>query len=258
MNTSKNKTKDTLKHLASIFLGLTLGFWLFACEGSETDVTPDTPTSPNAVKIMALGASRVEGARPVFESYRYELWKLMTDQNWDIDLVGTMEDESTYPAYSGKRFDNDHEGRSGWTSSQIRSGINDWLSQGGAPDIVLFSSPGGNDGLTGASYSNAVNNVNAIIDALQAANPNVTIIIEQMAPAHSRSQTQQLDEFMRQMNAEVVNIASAQSTASSKVLTVDMNTGFNDDLLADDVHYNEAGARFIAQRYFQVLSTLIN
>ncbi len=142
MNTSKNKPKNTLKHLVSIFLGLTLGFWLFACDGSETDVTPDTTASPNAVKIMALGASRVEGARPVFESYRYEVWKLMTDQNWDIDLVGTMKDESSYPAHAGKRFDNDHEGRSGWTSSQIRSGINDWLSQGGVPDIVLFTSPG--------------------------------------------------------------------------------------------------------------------
>lgn len=30
------------------------------------------------------------------------------------------------------------------------------------------------------------------------------------------------------------------------VVAVDMFAGFSDELLADDVHYNEVGARFIA------------
>jgi|TARA_B110000259_G_C13945670_1_gene374601 hypothetical protein len=32
-----------------------------------------------------------------------------------------------------------------------------------------------------------------------------------------------------------------------------MFTGFNDGLMADDVHYNEAGSEFIANRYYNVL-----
>ena len=32
-----------------------------------------------------------------------------------------------------------------------------------------------------------------------------------------------------------------------------MFSGFNDSLLADDVHYNEDGAKFIAGRYFDLL-----
>ena len=36
-----------------------------------------------------------------------------------------------------------------------------------------------------------------------------------------------------------------------------MYTGFNDSLLADDVHYNEDGAKFIAERYFDVLVNIL-
>lgn len=256
---NKTQRRTLMNSLTSSVIGLFIGFWLFSCDsGTNTDTTPDNPVSPTATKIMALGASRVEGARPDFESYRYELWKLMVDQNLDFDLIGTQDDDASYPSHAGKNFDNDHEGRGGWTSGQIRNGLSDWLSQAGAPDIVLFSSPGGNDGLTGSSYQAAVDNVNAIIDALQAVNPNIIIIIEQMAPAHSDFQSAQLTSFMQQMNQEVVRIATAQSTAASQVLTVDMNTGFTDNMLADDVHYNEAGARFIAQKYFDILSTLID
>ena len=51
------------------------------------------------------------------------------------------------------------------------------------PDIVLFSSPGGNDALNGMSYDNAIENTKTIINKLQNKNPNVTIFIEKMAPA---------------------------------------------------------------------------
>ena len=40
------------------------------------------------------------------------------------------------------------------------------------------------------------------------------------------------------------------TTNTSKVIALDMNTNFNESYLADDVHYNEAGAKFIADIYF--------
>jgi hypothetical protein len=36
-----------------------------------------------------------------------------------------------------------------------------------------------------------------------------------------------------------------------------MATGFSDDYLSDEVHYNEAGAKFIANRYYDLLQKLI-
>ncbi|MEM8898247.1 MAG: GDSL-type esterase/lipase family protein [Bacteroidota bacterium] len=236
-----------------LILFLSILFLFAGCNEGET-VTPDNNTPSTATnKIMPLGASRVQGARPEFESYRYELWKLLVDGNYAFDFIGTVDDEASYPTYSGQSFDLDHEGRGGWTSGQILDGIEAWLSQAGAPDVVLFSSPGGNDALDGQSYDQAVANVNTIIDIIQTANPNVTIIIEQLAPARSDLMTGQLKIFFDRMNQDVITIAADQTTETSQVLVVDMSTGFTDALLADDVHYNEAGARFIASRYYDIL-----
>ncbi|MEO0725477.1 MAG: hypothetical protein AAFZ63_13110 [Bacteroidota bacterium] len=35
------------------------------------------------------------------------------------------------------------------------------------------------------------------------------------------------------------------------------HAGFTDDFLADEVHYNEAGAAFIAERYYEVLEDIL-
>ena len=154
-------------------------------------------------------------------------------------------------------FDVDHEGRGGWTSGQILSELESWLNETGAPDIVLFSSTGGNDALEELPYQNAVQNINEIIDILQANNPNITIIIEQMAPGRSDIMTPELTDYFEQLKQEVLSIATNQSTSTSQVIVVDMFTSFNDSLLADDVHYNEAGAEFIAYRYYNVLENIL-
>lgn len=243
--------KLTIKILAFI-----ISLFLFnAC--NKDDDTTSIPQSSSINKIMPLGASRVEGARPAYESFRYELWKDLKDNDWKFDFIGTQSDDAFYPDFESNSFDKDHEGRSGWTSGEILNGLEDWLNETGAVDIVLLSSPGGNDALQGLPYSQAVANINSIIDILQADNPNITIIIEQMAPGRSEIMTPELTDFFNQMQSEVLNIAASQTTATSQVIGIDLFTGFNDGLLADDVHYNEAGAEFIANRYYDVLVNIL-
>lgn len=238
-----------------VFLPAVLFLFIFlSCKKEDS---PKKPMSNSINKILPLGASRVEGNRPNFESYRYQLWKQLINENWKFDYIGTMTDEASYPDYNGSSFDIDHEGRGGWTSGQIESKIGEWLNQTGAPDIVLFSSPGGNDALTGLPYEDAISNVNAIIDALQASNPSVTIIIEKLAPGRSDIMTSELTTYINQLQQAVVDISAEQTTSTSKVLTVDMATGFDDSHLADDVHYNEAGAILVADRYYNVLVDIL-
>jgi lysophospholipase L1-like esterase len=122
---------------------------------------------------------------------------------------------------------------------------------------VLFSSPGGNDALKGLPYDQAISNINEVIDAIQAANPEVTVIIEQLAPARTDLATPELAAYMEQLRQDVLTIATDQTTATSQVIPVDMYTGFSDAFLADDVHYNEAGARFIADRYYTLLVDIL-
>lgn len=232
---------------------------LSSCSNNLNDlIVIEDPNLVNARnKILPLGASLVEGARPIFESYRYELWKKMVDAGYSFDFLGSNLDESSYPNYSGQSFDRDHSGYSGFTSGQILNNLNSWLQSAGTPDIVLLSSPGGNDALQNLSYDNAVANINSIIDILQERNPNVTIIIEQLAPGKTEIMTQTLTNYMMRMQQEVLTIASNQSTSNSRIIVVDMFTGFSDHLLADDVHYNELGAQFVADRYFQILQGIL-
>ena len=241
------------------FLLTGLSFILFqSCkkdENTTNDTTNNSSTSTN--KIMPLGASRVQGNRPDYESFRYELWKDLTAAGWDFDFIGNMQDNASYPTFQNLTFDNDHEGRGGWTSGEILDGLEDWLDQTGPVDIVLFSSPAGNDALQGLPYNQAIVNINGIIDVLQADNPNVTIVIEQMAPGHSSIMTQNLTNLLDQLKLDLVTISSDQTTPTSSVILVDMFTGFTDAMLADDVHYNEIGAEFIATRYFNVLSPIL-
>lgn len=228
---------------------------LGACS-KHNELTPK-PQSTSINKILPLGASRVEGARPDYESYRYQLWKTLKADDWTFDFIGTQSDNAYYPPVNNDVFDIDHEGRGGWTSGDILAELSDWLSETGSPDIVLLSSPGGNDALQGLSYVEAVSNINAIIDLLQTNNPNVTIIIEQMMPGRSDIMTPELTSFINNMQQEVVSMATSQSTATSQVIAVDMFTGFNEGMLADDVHYNEIGAAFIADRYYSVLENIL-
>lgn len=211
------------------------------------------PQSNSINKILPLGASRVEGNRPEFESYRYELWKNLTHDDWTFDFIGTATDEGSYPDVGTDSFDPDHEGRGGFTSGEILSGLGDWLDDTGAPDIVLFSSPGGNDALQGLDYAMILANINAIIDTLQAVNPNVQILIEQMAPALSTEMTPELTTYFTNLQSDVVSLATDQSTSTSTIIPVDMYSNFTDSMLADDVHYNELGASFVAAQYYNTL-----
>ncbi|MGK0316821.1 MAG: hypothetical protein ACI86M_003057 [Saprospiraceae bacterium] len=182
------------------------------------DDSTSTLQSTSINKIMPLGASRVEGSRPAFESFRYELWKDLTENNWTFDYIGT---------------------------------------QTGAPDIVLFSTLGGNDGLQNLPFDQTISNIKAVIDVLQNANPNVTIIIEQGAPGRSDIMTTELTNYFNLLTQEILTIASEKSTTSSQVIAVDMFTGFTDSLFADDIHYNEVGANFIASRYYAILENIL-
>ncbi len=229
---------------------------LISC-GDELIEQTNTNTNTTINKIMALGASRVEGNGPQYESFRYETWKDLIENNYSIDFIGTQNDPGSYPVIKNFNFDPDHQGRGGWTSGDILDQLESDLNLAGTPDVVLFSSPGGNDALQNLPYDEAIGNINEIVDILQDVNPNVTLIIEQMAPGRTDIMTEELLNYFNQLQDEILIIAKNKATTTSQVIAVDMFSGFTDAMLADDVHYNTKGAMFIAQRYFDVLTQVL-
>ena len=69
--------------------------------------------------------------------------------------------------------------------------------------------------------------------------------------------TPSLTTNLNDFNSQIVSIANTLTTNTSKVIALDMNTNFNESYLADDVHYNESGAEFIANRYYDVLINVL-
>ena len=152
---------------------------------------------------MPLGGSRVEGDHPEYHSFRYEIWKMLLENFWVFDFIGTQSDLSLYPKINNISFDVDHEGSGGWTSGQILQQLEGWILETGVPDIVLFSSPGGNDALENLPYVETTKNIYAIIALLQSFNPNITILLEQMAPAHSNIMDEDLSNYLSDLHEDM-------------------------------------------------------
>ena len=185
-----------------------------------------------------------------YESYRYELWKNLIDNNYNFDFIGREKDYGTYPLYAGLEFDNDHEGSGGFESEDVLANIDEILTTIASPDIVLLSI-GGNDLLDGGNPpSEPIANIVELVGKLQTHNSNITIFLERIAPANNETMTSSLTNKLNDFNSLIVTIANSLTTNTSKVIALDMNTNFNESYLADDVHYNELGAKFIADIYF--------
>lgn len=257
---SKNKTNAhrILSYTTRIIYVL-LAIFTISC--SKETVVPNGQTAdpnwPENAKIMLLGDSRVEGASPEFESYRYELWKKLVDVGWSFDLVGNQVDDYDYPDYMGQSFDGNHEGYGGYTTKDILKVVKKNIPEENVPNIVLLG-VGGNDLLQEMSVDKAVKNLNNIIDELQSCNPFVVIFLEQIAPATTEFMTPEFIATLTDFNSRIPAIVNSQTDGSSHVVLVNMEENWSDDYMADDVHYNQAGAEVVANRYIQAILNYFN
>ena len=178
---------------------------------------------------------------------------------YNVNFIGGEVDSEIYPLVNEEEFDPHHEGHSGWTSAQLLADLSNWTSRLDTPDVVLFSSPGANDIIDGFSYESAIENVVDIVKGLQSFNPEVTIVLEKMAPGHSLvMMIGPLGRSHGRLLNDIDSLASSLTTISSEVLVIDMATGFTDSMLADPIHYNQDGATFIENRYYSLLETLMD
>ncbi|WP_452232606.1 SGNH/GDSL hydrolase family protein [Lacinutrix sp. MEBiC02595] len=219
-------------------------------EKSNTFIQKNVNT--NAITIMPLGDSRVEGATRNSVSYRYDLWKNLISNQWNIDYVGTQNDNTSYPLLLGKSFDPDHEGIGGFKSEDLLENIEDVIADVGTPDVVLLGI-GGNDLVRNIPVEEVIDNINQTIDILQNSNANITIFLERIAPGRSNVMTPEGIVVYNLFIENLATVANEQTNDSSKVILVDMSSNWTDAYMADNLHYNELGAKEIATRYFEAI-----
>ncbi len=213
--------------------------------------TKENPTS-TFYKILPLGDSRVEGATSNSVSYRYYLWKNMVKHHWNFDFIGTQNDRSKYPELLDKTFDPNHEGIGGSKTQDILDNIDDIIKDLGVPDVVLLGI-GGNDLVTNRSVTSTIENINQTIDLLQNSNSSITVFIERIAPARSNVMTPENLVIYNSFNSSITALAKEQSSKTSKIIAIDMAANWTDDYMADNLHYNDLGAKEVANRYYDAI-----
>ena len=222
-------------------------FTLFEVNGSSQSTLSEYSTSLN---ILTLGDSRVEGYRPEYESYRFELWKRLIQTHLSFDLIGPLSDEAEYPLFDGQRFDPDHGGVGGFTTEDLLISLNDFIDDIERPDLILLGI-GGND-LTGdIPLEMIMDHLNQILDLLKNKNPQGLIFLELIAPGHSSMMTPEFQDRLSLFHQAVSHLAEERTDLSIRL--VDQFSGWTDQYLADDVHYNRQGAQRVAERYFEAI-----
>ena len=196
------------------------------------------------LRVMPLGDSITEGANGD-ATYRYFLWHHLVSAGYTVDFVGSMhgvKGRRAQPLYPD--FDQDHEGHSGWTSKKIGNYAN-LFAQQADPDVVLLHA-GTNDLLRGVVPSRVKRNLQRIVEQLRLANPQVTVYIAQIIPI------QGMASQVSELNIAISALAAEMNTATSRVVAVDQNTGFNvnADLKADGIHPTESGFEKMAASWF--------
>ena len=220
---------------------------MFEVNGSSQLTQNKYSTSLN---ILTLGDSRVEGYRPEYESYRYELWKRLIQANLSFDLIGPLLDEAHYPTFDGQNFDPDHGGVGGFTTEDLLINLNDFIDDIDRPDLILLGI-GGNDLTGNIPLERIVDHLNQILDLLKNKNSQSLIFLELIAPGHSSMMTPEFQNRLSTFHQAVSILAEERTDLSIRL--VDQFSGWSDQYLADDVHYNAQGAQRIANRYFEAI-----
>ncbi|WP_299819788.1 GDSL-type esterase/lipase family protein [uncultured Pontibacter sp.] len=229
-----------------------------------------SPTAISApLRIMALGNSITQSNAANY-SYRYNLWKKLIDANLEVDFVGShavhFDGNPNWPAYKGQNFDPDNEGHWGWSADQILNGNGDpgqgklsqWLT-GYTPDIVLMH-VGTNDMFREQPLDETLNELREIIRLIRGKNPQATILLAKLIPAHDQVAGTNAANNIINFNQQIPALAQELNTTASRVVMVDQYTGFNATIGADTwdgIHPNASGEEKMAQRWFDAIMSVL-
>jgi len=144
-----------------------------------------------------------------------------------------------------------HEGYEGDTTSDILSMIPAMMAAN-LPDIAMVHI-GVND-LSGDAPNPTADNLVKIIQGLQAANSNMTIVVSQIIPC-------QLCPQVNEYNYLIPQICQRLQTPTSHIVVADVFSGFNELVYFEGgagPHPGAAGGQFMCDVYFPIITSILN
>jgi acyl-CoA thioesterase-1 len=200
------------------------------------------------VRIMPLGDS-ITASMNGQASYRYWLWKKLVTAGASVDFVGSQKGVSFgTPRFSD--FDQNHEGHTGWTTSQVIPNVTTW-TRAARPDLVLLDL-GANDVVQGRPSQNIIMQLKIIVVLLRAVNPNVKVLLAKLTPMVG------FESQVAELNSQIGPLAMQLNRPGSQVMVVDLASGFDLDAdVGDGVHPTEAGEKLIANRFYRLILPML-
>ena len=130
------------------------------------------------------------------------------------------------------------------------------------PDVILLIA-GTNDALQGRAPSLSVADLKETIVRLRTRNPIVSVFLAKIPPVAATTYLPggggvPVNTGINALNALIPSVAADLNTPGSRVIIVDLNTGFDfaTEGLPDGYHPNEIGEQKIASRFFEALQVL--
>jgi len=212
----------------------------------------------NHVNIMPFGDSVTAFGSSPESSYRYWLWKDLTDTGFNnFDFIGSNGGVGDGAPANSWPDENYEGGGNDWTSASALADANN--AGGQNPDIVLLDF-GSNDYLQNwetADLSPTRTNLDQTIEAIRASDSNPVIILI-AKPTRWVTTDRGARRFMSRLNSTVSKVVRDEKRAGANIMAVNLFGGFNPRTdTKDGTHPNVRGEQKIAARYFQVLRRLL-
>lgn len=207
-------------------------------------VLSNSISSATAVRIMPLGDSITAGG-----TWRPLLLTQLLDSGYDVELVGTQQDNYTY-----------HEGYSGMSAVQLgNSGnLDTWLSATN-PDIVIMHL-GTNDCWGENRYTDEIIDAyTKFVHIMRANNSNMVIMVAKLIPMYPSGVGEMSNNHILDLNSRINGWAGSLTTGQSPIIVVDHYTGFNaNNDTYDGVHPNDSGCVKMANKWFGALDNYLS
>lgn len=234
--------------VASSPLKAMVGLLLLVSVGCTVNGAEDPAESSGdgTVAIMPIGDSITAGP-----FYRIPFVRRVLSADCDVDFVGTFSGTGGDEPADADELDLDHQALGGATSREIREQLDGWLEQH-QPDIALIYL-GINDFYRNLDREETIENLDAVIDNLRTANPNVRILLAQIMPAVD------VEQGVEALNTRIDQLGRVLDTTASPVVVVDMATGVDVDTdLVDDVHPDDAQSTAMADRWTDAIAPMLS
>ncbi|MFD6153040.1 FG-GAP-like repeat-containing protein [Streptomyces sp. NPDC060243] len=204
------------------------------------------PAKPD-IRLISAGDSITYGVGSSDgNGYRGQLYDALEQAQLHPDFVGS--------STSGSMSDPQHDGNRGWVINQIAEpAARDAASM--RPNVMTLMA-GTNDVYyqKGGAVADAPARLGKLIDRVQEGSPGISIVVATLVPVKNDPAAM---ERRNAYNEAVRALVKDRQADGQKVMLADFGP-MTESMLSDTLHPNDAGYTFMAQRWFEAITTMVD